>query len=143
VLVPMAVEEPSVVAAASNAARMVRDSGGFVGEASDPIMTAQVHLDEVPAGAAARIDARRTEILAAGDAAIPGMLARGGGCRDLETRDLGDGIVAIHVYIDVGEAMGANLVDAVAEAVAPLVQDAAGGRVGLRILTNLPLRRCA
>ncbi|HKA90934.1 MAG TPA: hydroxymethylglutaryl-CoA reductase, degradative [Haliangiales bacterium] len=142
-LVPMSVEEPSVVAAASNAARMVRAAGGFVGEATAPIMTAQVQLDEVPdpAGAAARVAARRAEILAAGDAAIPGMLARGGGCRDLETRALEDGIVVVHLYVDVGDAMGANVVDAVAEGAAAAIQAALGGRIGLRILSNLPVRR--
>ena len=143
VLVPMSVEEPSVVAAASNAARMVRATGGFRGEATAPIMTAQIQLDEVPdpAAAAGRIEACRDALLAAGDAAIPGMVARGGGCRDLETRPLGDGLVVVHVYVDVGDAMGANLVDAVAEAAAPLVQEALGGRLGLRILSNLPVRR--
>jgi hydroxymethylglutaryl-CoA reductase len=122
---------------------MVRATGGFRGEATAPIMTAQIQLDEVPdpTAAAGRIEAYRDALLAAGDAAIPGMVARGGGCRDLETRPLGDGLVVVHVYVDVGDAMGANLVDAVAEAAAPLVQEALGGRLGLRILSNLPVRR--
>jgi hydroxymethylglutaryl-CoA reductase len=144
-LVPMAVEEPSVVAAASNAARLVRISGGFVGEAAAPIMTAQVQLDRVPdaAVAPARVEALRAQILDAGNRAIPSMVARGGGCVDLETRvlDVADGWVVVHVYVDVGDAMGANLVDSVAEAVAPLLADGLGGRMGLRILTNVPLRR--
>ena len=145
VLVPMAVEEPSVVAAASNAARMVRVSGGFVGEASASIMTAQVQLDEVPepARAAAALLAARDELLGAGDAAVPRLVERGGGCRDLDVRvlDEEDGLVVHHLYVDVGDAMGANLVDAVAEAAAPIAARIAGGRVGLRILSNLPLRR--
>ena len=145
VLVPMAVEEPSVVAAASNAARMVRMSGGFTGEATAAVMTAQVQLDEVPEAGEAprRIEAVRAALLAAGDAAVPRLLARGGGCRDLEVRVLDEdsGLVVVHLYIDVGDAMGANLVDAVAEAVAPLIERELGGRVGLRILSNLPLRR--
>ncbi len=144
-LVPMAVEEPSVVAAASNAARMVRESGGFTGEADPSIMTAQVQLDGVPdaPGAAARLGAVRQAVLAAGDASIPRMVERGGGCRDLELRvlDEGEGVVVVHVYVDVGDAMGANLVDTVAEAVAPVVGHALGGAVGLRILSNLPARR--
>lgn len=144
-LIPMATEEPSVVAAASNAARMVRTSGGFSGEADPPIMTAQVQLDDVADvdRARAAIEDARGRILAAGDASIPRMVERGGGCRDLEVRvlDRADGILVVHVYVDVGDAMGANLVDTVAEAVAPLVQDLAGGRMGLRILSNLPLRR--
>jgi len=145
VLVPMAVEEPSVVAAAANAARMVRQCGGFVGEATAAVMTAQVQLDDVPdaRAAAGRVTAARGELLALGDAAVPRLVARGGGCRDLEARVVDEelGLVVVHLHVDVGEAMGANLVDSVAEAVAPRVHALAGGRLGLRILTNLPLRR--
>ena len=145
VLVPMAVEEPSVVAAASNAARIVRMTGGFFGEASPPVMTTQVQLDGVPdaARAPARILAARERLLAAADAAIPGMVHRGGGCRDVDVRvlDEREGVIVLHLYVEVGNAMGANVVDTVAEAVAPLVQDLVGGEVGLRILSNLPLRR--
>lgn len=144
-LIPMAVEEPSVVAAASNAARLVRISGGFVGTAEAPVMTAQVQLDGVPdaAGAAERLSGRRAEILAAANRAIPRMVARGGGCVDIEARvlDPAEGLVVVHLYVDVGDAMGANLVDSVAEATAGLIADTLGGAVGLRILSNLPLRR--
>lgn len=145
VLVPMAVEEPSVVAAASNAARMVRESGGFHGEADPSVMTAQVQLDDVPdpEAAAARVTAARARILAVGDESIPRLVARGYGCRDLEARvlDVQDGILVCDLFVDVGDAMGANIVDTVAEAVAPLIQELTGGRIGLRILSNLPLRR--
>ncbi|MFO0692717.1 MAG: hydroxymethylglutaryl-CoA reductase, degradative [Polyangiales bacterium] len=145
VLVPMAVEEPSVVAGASNAARLVRMTGGFFGEATAPVMTTQVQLDGVPNAATAkpRIEAARDLILAAANKAIPRMVARGGGAKDLDVRvlDEEEGIVVMHLYVDVGDAMGANLVDTVAEATAPLVQDLVGGRIGLRILSNLPLRR--
>lgn len=145
VLVPMAVEEPSVIAASSNAARMVRMTGGFFGEADPAIMTAQVQLDDVPdvALAKAEIDASSARILAAADASIPRMVARGGGCRDLEVRVLSAelGVLVVHLYVDVGDAMGANLVDTVAEAVAPLVLQIAGGTLGLRILSNLTIRR--
>src|SRR5579871_102708 len=90
VFVPMAIEEPSVVAAASNAARMVRVSGGFRGECTAPVMTAQIQLDAVPEAsrAAERLLAHRAEILAAGDRAVERLVARGGGCRDLEARVL-------------------------------------------------------
>jgi hydroxymethylglutaryl-CoA reductase len=145
VLVPMAVEEPSVVAAASNAARMVRGSGGFGGEADAAVMTAQVQLDEVPepARAVERIAAHAKALLEVGDASIPRMVARGGGCREIEPRlvDEGSGLVVVHVHVDVGDAMGANLVDTVAEALAGPLQELVGGRIGLRILTNLTLRR--
>ena len=142
VLVPMSVEEPSVVAAASNAARQVRMTGGFFGEATAPIMTTQVQFDDVPnpQEAKARVEAERDSIFQIADEAIPGMVKRGGGCRDLDVRvlDEDDGILVVHLYVDVGDAMGAN---AVAEAVAPRIQELTGGTVGLRILSNLPLRR--
>lgn len=147
VMIPMATEEPSVVAAASSAARLVRLSGGFRGEASAPIMTTQVQLDAVPdpEAAVARVDAAKAELMASADAAIPSMVARGGGCRDIETRvlDTDEGMVVVHLHVDVGDAMGANVIDTVAEAVAPELQRLLGGRVGLRILTNLSLRRMA
>ena len=145
VLVPMAVEEPSVVAAASNAAKMVREGGGFTGEADPAVMTAQVQLDDVPAPheAARRVRERRDVLLAAGDQAITRLVARGGGCRDLEVRVLDEaaGVLVCDLFVDVADAMGANVVDTVAEAVAPLVHELTGGRMGLRILSNLPLRR--
>ena len=141
-LVPMAIEEPSVVAAASRAALLVRGGGGFAGNADPAIMTAQVQLDAVPdpAGAAARLAARQGDILALGDRSIPSMVARGGGCRSLEARVIDD-MVVVHIHVDVGNAMGANLCDTVAEATAPVIAACVGGRLGLRILTNLPLRR--
>jgi len=145
VLVPMAVEEPSVVAAASNAARQVRMTGGFFGEATAPVMTTQVQFDDVPNPVVAktRVEEQRQKIFEIADAAIPGMVSRGGGCRDLEVRILDEerGVLVVHLYVDVGDAMGANVVDAVAEAVAPAIREFTGGTVGLRILSNLPMRR--
>ncbi|UCH28415.1 MAG: hydroxymethylglutaryl-CoA reductase, degradative [Myxococcales bacterium] len=145
VLVPMAVEEPSVVAAASNAARQVRMTGGFFGEATAPIMTTQVQFDDVPnpAEAKVRVEAERALIFQIADEAIPGMVKRGGGCRDMDVRVLDEpnGVLVVHLYVDVGDAMGANVVDAVAEAVAPRIHELTGGSIGLRILSNLPLRR--
>jgi hydroxymethylglutaryl-CoA reductase len=144
-VVPMAVEEPSVVAAASNAARMVRAFGGFTGEADPAVMTAQVQLDGVPDahGARARLFEQRERLLAIGDESIPRLVARGGGCRDLEVRvlDADEGVLVCDLFVDVGDAMGANVVDTVAEAVAPEILEIAGGQMGLRILSNLPMRR--
>lgn len=144
-LVPMAVEEPSVVAAASNAARLVRISGGFQGQATAPIMTAQIQFDAVPRPhrAADRVNDIRAHLLDLGNRSIPAMVARGGGCRDLDIRvlDADSGMLVVHVYIDVGNAMGANMVDTVAEAVAPVLHQTLGGQLGLRILSNVPLRR--
>src|SRR6185295_15823514 len=87
-LVPMAVEEPSVVAAASNAARMIREGGGFRAEADDPIMISQVQLAGVPdtEHGKKRIEAHATEICALADAATPGLVARGGGTRGIAVR---------------------------------------------------------
>jgi len=142
-LVPMAVEEPSIVAAASNAARLVRVSGGFSGEADQPVMTAQVQFDDVedPKASAARVEAQKQAVLDTANAAIPRMVARGGGCVDIEARAIADDLLVVHLYVNVGDAMGANIVDTVAEATAPLLHDIVGGRLGLRILSNLPMRR--
>src|SRR5512139_351021 len=142
-LLPMVVEEPSVVAAASNAAKMIRDGGGFDAEADAPIMIAQVQLDGVDDAAAAEaaLVAHREELLALADAAVPGLVRRGGGARDFEVRDLGDGMLVCHFLIDCRDAMGANLVNTVAEGVAERVAELARGQVGLRILSNLADRR--
>ena len=143
-LAPMVVEEPSVVAAASNAARIVRAGGGFFAETDEPIMIAQVQLDEVrdAAAATAAIVAETSTILAEANASVPGLVSRGGGARALEVRDLGDGMLVVHVLVDCRDAMGANLVNTVAEEVAPRLAHLAGGRIGLRILSNLADRRC-
>jgi hydroxymethylglutaryl-CoA reductase len=146
-VVPMVVEEPSVVAAASNAAKMVRQGGGFTAEIDPPLMISQIQLtdvDDVP-GAMHRVLAHKTEILERADRAIPGLVARGGGARDLEVRALGqasDRMMVVHVIIDCRDAMGANLVNTVAEAVADRLAEVAGARVGLRILSNLCDKRC-
>ncbi|MDB4991084.1 MAG: Hydroxymethylglutaryl-CoA reductase, partial [Myxococcaceae bacterium] len=143
-LVPMVVEEPSVVAAASNAARMVREGGGFFAESDPPVMISQVQLDEVPDGAAAcaAVLAHKDELLQLADAAVPNLVRRGGGARGIEVRDLGDGMVVVHLLIDCRDAMGANLVNTVAEAVADRIAELTRGLVGLRILSNLCDHRC-
>lgn len=146
-VVPMVVEEPSVVAAASNAAKMVRAGGGFVAEVDAPLMISQIQLLDVADAdrAKARIMDCHSEILALADRAVPGLVARGGGARDVEVRQLGtpaDRMIVVHVSVDCRDAMGANLVNSVAEAVAPRLAALAEGRVGLRILSNLCDKRC-
>ena len=144
-LVPMAVEEPSVIAAASNAARMVREGGGFSAEADDPIMTAQVELVGIsdPEAAKARIEREAPELLRHAHLALPRLAERGGGPRSIEVRAGKDpGRVIVHVHIDCRDAMGANMVNTVAESLADRLASLAGGRSGLRILTNLADRRC-
>jgi hydroxymethylglutaryl-CoA reductase len=138
-LAPMVVEEPSVIAAASNAARIVRDAGGFDGALLGNLMTAQVQLHSVADVQAARerILVAAPEILALSRRAVPGLVARGCGPRALEVRDLGAGYLVVHLQLDCGDAMGANLANTVAEAIGPLVARLAGGVLGLRILSNL------
>jgi hydroxymethylglutaryl-CoA reductase len=142
-IVPMVVEEPSVVAAASNAAKLIRAGGGFHAELDENLMIAQVQLDgvtDVPA-ATARIEEARVQIFAIADASVPNIVARGGGVRDLEVRDLGSGILVVHLLVETLDAMGANIVNTVAETVAPKIASLAQGRIGLRILSNLADRR--
>lgn len=142
-LVPMVVEEPSVIAAASNAARMVRASGGFSAEVSEALMTGQVQLVEVPdpVRAVARLEHAAPKLLELARAAVPNLIARGGGPREIEIRDLGSGCLVVHVYIDCRDAMGANLVNSIAEAIGPAAAELSGGVLGLRILSNLCDRR--
>ena len=143
VLVPMAVEEPSEIAAASNAARIVREGGGFEAEADEPIMTAQIEVTGAsdPRASKTRIEAAAAELLRLAQATLPRLAERGGGPRALEVR-VRSGRVVVHVHIDCRDAMGANMVNTVAEALAEKVARLAGGRSGLRILTNLCDRRC-
>jgi len=149
-LVPMAIEEPSVVAAASNAARLVRAGGGFRAEADPPVMTAQVQLVAVadPETAVARIAEEKAAILAEAEALSQRLRERGGGPRDVSVRVLSrpgepdGGVIVVGIDVDCRDAMGANLVNSLAEALAPRLALLAGARPGLRILSNLADRRC-
>jgi hydroxymethylglutaryl-CoA reductase len=142
-LVPMVVEEPSVIAAASNAARMVRQAGGFRAEVVESLMIGQVQVTDVtdPRAAVARLEAAAPRLLALAAKAVPNLIARKGGPRAIEVRDLGHACVVLHVLVDCQDAMGANLVNTIAEALGPLTAEIAGGRLGLRILSNLCDRR--
>jgi hydroxymethylglutaryl-CoA reductase len=143
-VVPMVIEEPSVVAAASNAAKMARAGGGFIADADPPLMIAQIQLRDVSDAdaAASRVVQAADEIVALADRAVPGLVARGGGARAVEVRVLASDIIVAHVIIDCRDAMGANLVNGVAEAVADRIAELARARVGLRILSNLCDKRC-
>lgn len=141
VLVPMVTEEASVVAAASNGARMARVLGGFRTTSTGPVMQAQVQLVDVvdPHAARLRILEAREELLALADAQDPRLAEVGGGVRDLVVRvvDAQDQrYVVAHLVVDVRDAMGANAVNTMAEAVADRVAELGGGRAVLRILTN-------
>ncbi|MET0199606.1 MAG: hydroxymethylglutaryl-CoA reductase, degradative [Rhodococcus fascians] len=140
-LVPMATEEPSVVAAASNASRMTRPHGGFFVSHTGPVMQAQIQLLDVqdPEAARLRILEAREEILELSNAQDPTLVKFGGGARGLTVRVLPTrtGVhVVVHIVVDVRDAMGANAVNTMAEAIAPRVATIAGGRPLLRILTN-------
>jgi hydroxymethylglutaryl-CoA reductase len=142
-VVPMVIEEPSVVAAASNAAKMVREGGGFTAEADPPIMIAQIQIREVTDAQAgvARVLERAEELVRRANGAVGGLVARGGGARGIEARVLADDMIVVHVLVDCQDAMGANLVNSIAEVVADRIAELAGGRVGLRILSNLADKR--
>ena len=143
VLVPMATEEPSVVAAASNIARMARPLGGIATTTSEPLMQAQIQLLDVtdPHGARARILESAGEIIDLANEQDPKLVEIGGGARELRVRlvpsSAGGIHVVVHLVVDVADAMGANAVNTMAEAVAPRLAEVAGGRPLLRILTNL------
>jgi hydroxymethylglutaryl-CoA reductase len=139
----MVVEEPSIVAALSAAARLARRTGGFVTERTESLLIGQVHLTDLPDpdAAAQRLEARRDDLLAAGNAVHPRLVARGGGLRDLTLRrvtlDDGQTALVVHLLVDTRDAMGANLVNTLCEALAPEIAALSGGHVALRILSNL------
>jgi len=145
-LVPMAIEEPSVVAAASNAARLTRDKGGFFVTSTGPVMIAQIQLVNIADGNATRMALfeREEKILSIANAQDPMLIGLGGGAKSIEIRVLstpmGD-MVVIHLVVDTRDAMGANAVNTMAEALAPFIEEWTGGKVYLRILSNLADKR--
>lgn len=149
VLVPMAIEESSVVAGASFAAKLARAAGGFRAEATAPEMIGQIQLldvEDLEAARAAVLKARE-RLLARADEVDPVIRRLGGGARDLEVRILPDTaagpMLVVHLVYDCRDAMGANAVNTACERIAPLIVEVTGGRVGLRILSNLADRRLA
>lgn len=148
VLVPMATEESSVVAAVCNSARQCYDAGGFVTSVSGTDMIAQIQLVGVsdPENARIRILERKAEIAALCDGCDPMLVRLGGGFRDLEVRVIaaqGGPMVVTHIIVDTRDAMGANAVNTMAEHLAPSIEAWTGGKVYLRILSNLADRRLA
>ena len=147
-LIPMAVEEPSVVAAASNAAKMARDKGGFWTSSTPPVMIGQVQITGVkdPSRAKHLLLAKKDAVLELANKQDPMLIKLGGGARDLEVRVVQGQrgpMVVVHLLVDVRDAMGANAVNTMAEAVAPMLEDITGGQVRLRILSNLATHRLA
>lgn len=149
VLIPMAVEEPSVVAGASFMAKLARGGGGFQAESSEPHMIAQIQLLDVSdlTKASKTLEERKSEVLALADEVDPVIQRLGGGSRDLEMRAFPETAVGpmlvVHLIYDTRDAMGANALNTAAERVAPLLEDITGGRAHLKILSNLTDRRIA
>jgi hydroxymethylglutaryl-CoA reductase len=149
VLVPMTLEEPSVVAGASFMAKLVRAGGGFVATTSTPEMIGQMQLLDVDDIHSARLKIyeHKAELLAEADSIDPVLKKFGGGARDLEVRIIDDSpigaFLVVHLIYDVRDAMGANAVNTACERLAPRIEAITGGRVHLRILSNLADRRLA
>ena len=145
-LIPMALEEPSVVAAASNVAKMARAKGGFTASTTEPRMIGQVQLVDVAnlAKAGKKIIASKNAILGLANEQDPVLVKFGGGAMELEVRELDTGagkMLVVHLIVDCRDAMGANAVNTMAEAVAPRLESLSGGRALLRIISNLAVHR--
>ena len=149
VLIPMAVEEPSVVAGASFMAKLARSGGGFSARTTAPEMIAQLQVLDVPDldKAEERIESQKDRLLAEAGEVDPLLKSLGGGPRDLEVRLMRNSpigpFVVVHLIYDVRDAMGANAVNTAAEKLAPTIEEITGGRVHLKILSNLADRRLA
>ncbi len=147
-LVPMAIEEPSVVAAASNSAKLARATGGFRAQSTAPVMIGQVQIVGVtdPEAARLRILDRREALLAAANAKDPVLVRFGGGAKDLEVRLVGSArgpMLVVHLLVDARDAGGMNAVNTMCEALAPELAELAQGRAVLRIISNLAVHRLA
>jgi hydroxymethylglutaryl-CoA reductase len=145
-LIPMAIEEPSVVAAASNAAKMARSGGGFHTSSTRPIMIGQIQVVgiEDPYAARMRIIEAKEEILKKANDQDPVLVSAGGGARDLDAKIINttEGLMLItELHVDCRDAMGANAVNTMAEAIAPMIERITGGHVYLRIISNLATKR--
>lgn len=149
VLVPMTIEEPSVVAGASFMAKLARAKGGFLATTSEPLMIGQMQVIRLTSLEEARLKLyeHKQELLDAADSIDPVLKKFGGGARDLEVRIIEDspigGFLVVHLIYDVRDAMGANAVNTACERLAPRVEEITGGKVHLRILSNLADRRLA
>jgi hydroxymethylglutaryl-CoA reductase len=148
VLVPMVIEEPSVVAALSHGALLVRDSGGVQASSDPPEMIGQIQVYDLdnPEAARARVQAAHDALVALANDGFPNMVARGGGARSIQVRTLATTMgtmLIVDLVMDVRDAMGANVFNSAAELLAPEVARLTGGRIGVRVLSNLADRRLA
>ncbi len=148
-LVPMAVEEPSVIAAVSHSAKLIRAGGGFHTQSSDPVMIGQIQVLDIPDMDAAltALAANKARLMALANECSQNIVRRGGGARDIELRPFPHTpvgpMLVVHLLYDCRDAMGANAINTAVEAMAPLVSELTNGRTNLRILSNLTDRRTA
>ena len=147
-LIPMATEEPSVIAAASYAAKMVREGGGFHTSSTAPVMIGQIQVVKLKDAELAKkqVLAAKAEVLKKANDQDPVLNSFGGGAKDLDAKvietSMGQMLI-VELYVDCRDAMGANAVNTMAEAVAPLIEQITGGHVYLRIISNLATKRLA
>lgn len=148
-LIPMVIEEPSVVAAVSNAAKLFRSSGGFKTRSDPPIMIGQIQVLDIPdiQAAVSALEANKNAILAEANKVGGSIVRRGGGAVEIETRIIPNTpigpMLILHLLLDTRDAMGANAVNTAVEFIAPMIEKLTGGRINLRILSNLTDRRKA
>jgi len=148
-IIPMVIEEPSVVAGASYAAKLLREDGGICASSSEPVMIGQMQVLETPdpAAAEAAVLARKSEIMAMADGCDPILVRLGGGAREVRVRHLPETpagpMMVVELLYDCRDAMGANAVNTACETLTPLIEELTGGRVNLRILSNLADQRLA
>ncbi len=148
-LVPMVIEEPSVVAAVSNAARLFREGGGFTTSSDEPIMIGQIQVLDLPDiyVAAGAIRSNKDRLLAEANEVGGSIVKHGGGARDIQVRPILETpigpMLIVHLLYDTRDAMGANAINTAVEHLAPRIEELTGGRVNLRILSNLTDQRKA
>lgn len=147
-MIPMTIEEPSVVAAASYAAKMVRDSGGFYTTSTPPVMIGQIQVVDIedPEKAKQCVIKAKQEILEKANSQDPVLSSVGGGAKDLEAKIISTAVgpmLIAELHVDCRDAMGANAVNSMAESIAPIIERVTGGRVYLRIISNLATKRLA
>jgi hydroxymethylglutaryl-CoA reductase len=147
-LIPMVIEEPSVVAAASNAAKLARVKGGFSTSSTPPVMIGQIQVTKLdnPFAAKTEVLKHKDEIIEKANEQSSSIVRLGGGCKEVEARvidTIKGQMLIVHLLVDVRDAMGANAVNTMCEAVAPIIERVTGGRVYLRIVSNLAIHRLA
>jgi len=147
-IIPMVIEEPSVVAAASNAAKMARKHGGFHSDEVKPIMISQIQITKLKDIEIAKESLEKSKelLLKIANEQDPVLNKLGGGAQDIEIREIQTNkgkMIILHLLVNVLDAMGANVVNTMAEAISPKIEEICGGKIYLRIVSNLAIHRLA